>query len=355
MMRTFISLSILFSLFLISGCKQGPGVREITNVSYDPTREIYAEYNEVFKKHWKEKTGEEIGIVLSNGGSGGQSKNVISGDRADVVTLALSYDIDLIAIKAKRLADDWQSRLPNNSCPYTSTIVFLVRKGNPKNIKDWDDLLQDGIEIITPNPKTSGGARWNYLAAWGAVLKKELGSWEKLKDPAAAGEVKAANAKAREFVAKMFKNVKSMENGARGSTVRFVQMKKGDVLLAWENEALYYQKMEPEEGFEIIVPPVTILAEPPVAVVDQVVDRYKTRDIAEEYLNFLYEPVAQDIIARNFYRPFNAEIMEKHRDVFPAVETFRVADVFGAWPEIQEEHFNAQAIFDRILMENAGH
>lgn len=347
-----LSCLLLFPL-LFFGCDRGPKLREIMNVSYDPTRELYREYNEVFVKHWEELKGEKIKVSLSNGGSGGQAQNVINGAQADVVTLALSHDIDLIATKARLLPEDWQERMPNNSCPYTSTIVFLVRQGNPKKIKDWTDLAAPGVDVITPNPKTSGGARWNYLAAWGSVLKKELGDWSALKDPAKAEQVKAAHVKARQLLKDIFKNVKSMDNGARGSTVRFVQQKKGDVLIAWENEALYYQEKEPDEKFEIIVPPVTILAEPPVALVDAMVERHRTRDIAEEYLNFLYEPAAQDIIARNYYRPSDPAVMEKYSRIFPQVETFRVFDVFGSWRTIQEEHFNADSVFDRITMENA--
>lgn len=327
---------------------------EILNVSYDPTRQLYSKYNELFVAHWKETKGQDIKVTASHGGSGGQSKAVITGQPADVVTLALSFDIDAIAEKAKLLPEDWQKRLPNNSCPYTSTIVFLVRKGNPKQIKDWDDMIKDGVEIITPDPKTSGGARWNYLAAWGHILKKELGGWDALKDPAKAAEVQAANIKAREFVKQLFKNVKTMDRGARGSTQRFVDLKQGDVLLAWENEALLYQSAKPDEGFEIVVPPVTILAEPPVALVDKNVDRRGTREIAEEYLKYLYEAPAQEIIAQNFYRPSNKEIAAKYADVFPEVDAFRIEDIFGSWQKAQHEHFDTDAVFDKIIMENSG-
>ncbi len=349
------TLLILFSLmFLVfTGCpKSGEKTLELSNVSYDPTRQLYKEYNALFVKHWAEKTGGTIIVKQSHGGSGGQAKSVIQGQRADVVTLALSFDVDVIAEKAKLMPEDWQKRLPNNSCPYTSTIVFMVRKGNPKNIKDWNDLANEGIEIVTPNPKTSGGARWNYLAAWGYVLKNELGDWGKLKDPAAAEEVKMAQTKAREFVKKMFRNVKSMDSGARGSTVRFAERKAGDVLLAWENEALLYMKSEPGQ-FEIVVPSISILAEPPVALVDKNVDRFGVRAAAEEYLKLLYEKPAQEIVAKHFYRPSDAEVMQQFAETFPAVDMFTLEDVFGSWKTVQEEHFNADAVFDQMLLENA--
>lgn len=347
----FFTVLVLFSFL---GCEPPKTGRELVNVSYDPTRELYKEYNKLFIQHWKSETSEDVSIVLSHGGSGSQAKSVINGQPVDVVTLALSYDIDIIAEKAKLLPEDWQKRLPNNSCPYTSTIVFLVRKGNPKNIKNWDDLIKDGVEIITPNPKTSGGARWNYLAAWGFALKQQLGDWTQLHDPDKKEQVEAAHGKAREFVKKLFKNVKVMDNGARGSTQRFVKDQSGDVLLAWENEALYFQAMEPEQEFEIVIPPLTILAEPPVALVDENVSKRKTQDLAEEYLKFLYEPEAQEIVAKNFYRPSDAEVMKKFSDIFPPLfETFRIGDVFGTWGDVQKQHFDADAVFDQIILENA--
>lgn len=344
----------LIAIVLTVGCNRGPKVPEILNVSYDPTRQLYDKYNELFVAHWKETKGEDIKVTASHGGSGGQAKAVITGQPADVVTLALSFDIDAIVNQAKLLPEDWQKRLPNNSCPYTSTIVFLVRKGNPKQLNDWDDLVKEGIEIITPDPKTSGGARWNYLAAWGHVLKKELGSLENINDPTKTEQVKAANIKARDFVKHMFKNVKAMDRGARGSTQRFVDLKQGDVLLAWENEALLYQKVKPEESFEIVVPKVTILAEPAVALVDKNVDRRGTREIAEEYLKYLYEAPAQEVIAQNYYRPSNPDVAAQYADVFPKADTFRIDDVFGSWQLVQREHFDTDAIFDQIIMENAG-
>jgi len=351
MTKLFHWTVLLCGISLFLGCG-GKSERTILNVSYDPTRELYREYDELFVNHWQETKQEKITVKQSHGGSGAQAQNVVNGQEADVVTLALSYDIDLIATKANLLPENWQGRLPNNNCPYTSTIVFLVRKGNPKGIRDWPDLLKEGVEIITPDPKTSGGARWNYLAAWGYVLKTELGDLKTLADPTKAEEVKAANAKAREFVKQMFKHTTTLDTGARGSTQRFVNNKQGDVLLAWENEAFYFQKMEPAEGFEIVTPSITILAEPPVAVVDAIVDKQKTRDIAEEYLKFLYEPAAQDVIARNFYRPSHPDVMAKYADVFQPVETFTITEVFGSWAEVQKEHFNADAVFDQIRMEN---
>ena len=352
MAKLFHWTVLLCGISLFVGC-YGESERSITNVSYDPTRELYKEYNDLFVKHWQETKQEKVTITLSNGGSGAQARDVVNGKEADVVTLALSYDIDLISTQAKLLPENWQTRLPNNSCPYTSTIVFLVRKGNPKGINDWPDLLKDGVEIITPNPKTSGGARWNYLAAWGYILKTELGDLKALHDPAKAEEVKAAHVKAREFVKNMFRHATTLDTGARGSTQRFVNNKQGDVLLAWENEAYYFRKMEPAEGFEIVLPSITILAEPPVAVVDTIVDKRETRDIAEEYLKFLYEPAAQDVIARNFYRPSHPDVMAKYADVFQPVETFTITEVFGSWAEVQKEHFNADAVFDQMIMENA--
>ncbi|MGL4593830.1 MAG: sulfate ABC transporter substrate-binding protein [Thermoguttaceae bacterium] len=350
--RFILVLFIALLSTILGGCKKTELSREITNVSYDPTRELYKEYNKLFTDHWKKLKNETVRVSQSHGGSGAQSKSVINGQRADVVTLALSYDIDMIQEKTKKLPSDWQTRLPNNSCPYTSTIVFLVRKGNPKQIKDWEDLAKEGVEVVTPNPKTSGGARWNYLAAWGSILKKELGNLDFIKSPEKESQVKEAQAKAREFTKKLFKNVKTMDSGARGSTVRFVQQKSGDVLIAWENEALYFQKMESEQGFEIVVPSVTILAEPPVALMDQNADQQKTRDIAEEYLTHLYCEEAQNIIAQNFYRPSDPKVMEKYASLFPQIETFTIADVFGSWTAVQREHFNADAIFDQIILEN---
>lgn len=352
--RFFRRILIVPVLLLLpfAGCNPESG-NQITNVSYDPTREIYKEYNELFVKHYKELKGVDVTVNQTHGGSGSQALSVVNGQRADVVTLALSYDIDIIVNKAGLLPEDWQSRLENNSCPYSSTIVFLVRQGNPKNIRDWDDLVREDIEIVTPDPKTSGGARWNYLAAWGYALKQELGDLEAVNDPARSEEVKAAHVKAREFVKRMFKNVKTMDPGARGATARFADQGAGDVLLAWENEALLYARQRAEKGFEVVVPSITIRAEPPVALVDKNVDRYGSREIAEEYLRYLYEPPAQEIIAKNYYRPSNPEILAKHTDVFKSVEMFTIGDVFGNWRDVQQQHFNNDAEFDKMIMENA--
>ena len=276
---------------------------EILNVSYDPTRELYRDFNAAFAKHWKETAGDNVTIQQSHGGSGKQARSVIDGLEADVVTLALAYDVDAVATKGRLLAPDWQKRLPNNSAPYTSTIVFLVRKGNPKEIKDWDDLVKPEVSVITPNPKTSGGARWNHLAAWGFILKRELGDFSKLKDPASAGKVAEANAKARQFIAELYKHVPVLDSGARGSTTTFVQRGMGDVFLSWENEAFLATKEFGSDKFEIVVPSVSILAEPPVAVVDKVVDKKGTRAVAEAYLKYLYTEEGQEIAARNFYPP----------------------------------------------------
>lgn len=323
--------------------------RTLLNVSYDPTRELYKEFNAAFVDHWYESTGERVTIRMSHGGAGKQARSVIDGLEADVVTLALAYDIDAIGEKAGLLPEDWQARLPNASAPYTSTIVFLVRKGNPKGIRDWDDLLKPGIEIITPNPKTSGGARWNYLAAWGYAMQKELGDLSKFTDTSKADEVRAAEGKAREFVTALYRKVPVMDTGARGSTTTFVQRGIGDVFLSWENEAfLAVEELGPDK-FEIIVPSVSILAQPPVTVVDKVVDKRGTRDLAEAYLEYLYSPVGQRLAAKHFYRPYQPE----HADSvdlkrFPAVSLFTVEAVFGGWQKAQADHFNDGGVFDQI-------
>ncbi len=324
-------------------------VQTILNVSYDPTREFYQEFNAEFAKHWKEKTGQRVAIKQSHGGAGKQARAVIDGLEADVVTLALAYDVDAIAEKAGLLPIHWQSRLPHNSSPYTSTIVFLVRKGNPKGIKDWDDLLKPGVEIITPNPKTSGGARWNYLAAWGYVLKRELGDLSKINDPSYTEAVKQAEVKAREFIAGLFKRVPVLDSGARGSTTTFVQRKIGDVFLSWENEAfLAVNELGPEK-VEIVVPSVSILAEPPVTLVDKCVDKHSTRDVVQAYLEYLYSPVGQELAAKHFYRPVRPE----HADPddlkrFPKVERFTVGEAFGGWQMAQRMHFADGGVFDQI-------
>ncbi|RJF77709.1 sulfate ABC transporter substrate-binding protein [Rhodopseudomonas palustris] len=319
----------LFAGLLIATSAQAADVT-LLNVSYDPTRELYSDFNKSFAAAFQKQAGDKVTLKQSHGGSGSQARSVIDGLQADVVTLALAYDIDAIANKGL-LAKDWQKRLPQNSSPYTSTIVFLVRKGNPKGIKDWDDLLKSGVSVITPNPKTSGGARWNYLAAWGYALKKS-GSEEG----------------ARDFVGKLFKQVPVLDTGARGSTVTFVERGVGDVLLAWENEAYLAVKEFGADKFEIVAPSVSILAEPPVAVVDTVVDKKGTRAAAEAYLNYLYSKDGQEIAARNFYRPRDAEIAKKHEGSFAKVDLFTIDDVFGGWTKAQTEHFADGGVFDKI-------
>ena len=321
---------------------------ELLNVSYDPTRELYADFNKKFAEHWKKETGESITIQSSHGGSGKQARSVIDGLEADVVTLALAYDIDAIAEKGKLLPADWQTRLPDNASPYTSTIVFLVRKGNPKQIKDWDDLAKPGISVITPNPKTSGGARWNYLAAWGYQLKKELGGDLNKAKTASADELRSANEAAKAFVGKVFKNVPVLDSGARGSTNTFAQRGLGDVLIAWENEAFLANKEFGEGKFDIVVPSVSILAEPPVAVDDKNVDDHGTRKQAEAYVKYLYSPEGQELAAKHFYRPRSAEVAAKYESTFPKLELFTIDDVFGGWKKAQLEHFGDGGVFDQI-------
>lgn len=304
----------------------------LLNVSYDPTRELYKDIDAAFADYWKSRVGQDLVINQSHGGSGKQARAVIDGLQADVVTLALAYDIDEIAQKAKLLPANWQSRLPNNSCPYTSTIVFLVRKGNPWKIRDWGDLVRPGIDVITPNPKTSGGARWNYLAAWAWALKQPGGN---------AGTAQA-------FLDKLFKQVPVLDTGARGSTTTFVQRGIGDVLITWENEAFLALDELGRGQFEIVVPSLSILAEPPVALIDKVVDRRKTRRIAEGYLNFLYSPRAQDLIGKHHYRPRNAEALAKYGAKFPKLPLVTINDAFGGWQKAQTTHFADGGLFDRI-------
>ncbi|MFD2233902.1 sulfate ABC transporter substrate-binding protein [Phaeospirillum tilakii] len=306
--------------------------RALLNVSYDPTRELYQDVNAAFVKQWKARTGEDLRINQSHGGSGKQARAVIDGLEADVVTLALAYDIDAIAQRGQ-IEPNWQTRLAANSAPYTSTIVFLVRKGNPKHIKDWDDLVRPGVQVITPNPKTSGGARWNYLAAWGYELNRSG------NDPA----------KAEAFLTQLFHNVPVLDTGARGATTTFTQRGIGDVLIAWENEAILALAEVPGQ-FEIVAPPLSILAEPPVAVVDKVVDRHGTRALAESYLAFLYSPEGQEIIARNHYRPRDPDVARRHQAEFPPVRLFTIDDVFGGWTKAQATHFADGALFDRIIV-----
>jgi sulfate transport system substrate-binding protein len=306
---------------------------ELLNVSYDPTRELYVDYNAAFSKYWKAKTGDTVTISQSHGGSGKQARSVIDGLKADVVTLALAADVDAIYENAKLLPKDWQKRLPDNSAPYTSTIVFLVRKGNPQNIKDWDDLVKKGVAIVTPNPKTSGGARWNYLAAWGYALQK-YGSEEK----------------AKEFVGKLFKNVPVLDSGARGATTTFVQRGIGDVAISWENEAYLAVKEFGADKFEIVVPSVSILAEPTVSVVDKVAKKKGTAEVAKAYLEYLYSDEGQEIAARNFYRPRNAQILAKYSASFAKINLITIDEVFGGWTKAQKTHFADGGIFDEIYL-----
>jgi len=301
----------------------------ILNVSYDPTREFYQEYDSVFSKYWKSKTGDDLTVNVSNGGSGKQARAVIDGLEADVVTLALAYDIDAIAKKGQLLPENWQSRLPDNSTPYTSTIVFLVRAGNPKVIKDWPDLIKDGVSVITANPKTSGGARWSYLAAWGSALQANGGD----------------EAKAREYVAKLYKNVPVLDSGARGSTTTFAERGIGDVLLSWENEAYLVVNQFGKDKFQIIYPSSSILAEPPVAVVDKNVDRHSTRTVAEAYLKYLYSPEGQALASKYHFRP---RTPQKGDSSLPAVKLFTIDQVFGGWTKAQKTHFDDGGIFDQI-------
>jgi sulfate transport system substrate-binding protein len=305
----------------------------LLNVSYDPTRELYQEYNAAFAKYWKEKTGETVTIRQSHGGSSKQARAVIDGLQADVVTLALAYDIDAIHEQSKLLPKDWQQRLPHNSAPYTSTLALLVRKGNPKRIKDWDDLIKPGISVITPNPKTSGVARWNYLAAWGYALKKN----------------NSDETTTKEFITKLYKNVPVLDSGARGATTTFVERGIGDVLINWENELLLIKKLSPDK-YEIVVPSLSILAEPTVSVVDKVVDKRGTRTIAQAYLEYLYSETGQEIAARHFYRAHSPTVMAKYAAQFPQINLFTIDEVFGGWQKAQKTHFADGGVFDQIYL-----
>lgn len=329
MLSKKIIIAAAISAFAILQTAQAADIT-LLNVSYDPTRELYQDVNTAFAKEWKGKTGDNVKIKQSHGGSGKQARAVLDGLEADVVTLALAYDIDALT-ERKLLAADWQKRLQHNSSPYTSTIVFLVRKGNPKGIKDWNDLVKPGVSVITPNPKTSGGARWNHLAAWGYALRQPGGN----------------EAKAREFLGKLYKNVPVLDSGARGATTTFVERGIGDVLIAWENEAYLAVKELGPTKFDIITPSISILAEPPVAVVDKVVDKRGTRKVAEAYLQYLYTDEAQDIIAKNYYRPATAKASQKYASQFAKVNLFTIADV-GGWTAAQKAHFSDGGIFDQI-------
>ena len=344
---------------LVSGCRpadngkdssgtQAQRTVELLNVSYDPTRELYVEFNREFKEYWQDKTGQEVSVRMSHGGSSKQARSVIDGLEADVVTLALAYDVDSIVTNGQLISGNWQERLPHNSSPYTSTIVFLVRKGNPKAIKDWGDLVKPGVSVITPNPKTSGVARWNYLAAWGYALKRELGDLKKLNDPASSGQVAEATEKAQQFITELYQHVPVLDSGARGATMTFVQRGMGDVSVGWENEAFLAIKEYGAEKFEIVAPSVSILAEPPVAVVDKVVDRRGTREVAEAYLNLLYAKEGQELAAKHFYRPRLKEVAQKYEGTFTAVQLFTIDEVFGGWTKAQKTHFADGGVFDAI-------
>lgn len=323
---------VLYLVAAICALATGAWGKDLTllNVSYDPTRELFQAYNPVFVKYWQEKAGQKVDIKQSHGGSGKQTRSVMDGLDADVVTLALAHDIDILAQKGKLLPTDWQKKLPNNSAPYTSTIVFLVRAGNPKQVKDWEDLIRPGTSVITPNPKTSGGARWNYLAAWAFAAKK----W-------------GSDEKAQEFMANLFKNVPVLDTGARGATTTFVNRGMGDVLIAWENEALTAIK-ESKGKFEIVIPSLSILAEPTVAVVERIAKRRGTLDISKGYLEYLYSPAGQEIVAENFYRPRLAEVLAKHAAAFPQVNMITVDEFFGGWTKAHQAHFVEGGSFDRV-------
>ena len=356
--RTLAALTAAAAV-LLGGCGSDSGDTAgdkvtLLNVSYDPTRELYRDFNEDFVRDWQQRTGQRVTIKQSHGGSGSQARAVIDGLAADIVTLALAYDINSIQLKGKRLGTNWQTRFPDNSAPYTSTIVFLVRKGNPKGIHDWPDLLREGVSVVTPNPKTSGGARWNYLAAWGYELHRQLGGdWSKLDDPAAAEQVTKADGAAREFVSQLYRHTPVLDSGARGATNTFVQREIGDVLIGWENEALLALRELGPDKVEIVVPSITILAEPPVAVVDTVVDRRGTRQIAEAYLHHLYAEAGQEIVAKHYFRPRNPQVLSRYAAQFPTVPTFTIDQVFGGWNEAHARHFADRAIFDQIYQAGA--
>ncbi len=332
---TGLLLAGLLATLTIQTRAQG-GEVSLLNVSYDPTRELYQDFNQAFAKYWKAKTGQTVTVEQSHGGSSKQARAVIDGLQADIVTLALGYDIDAISQNSGLLPADWQKRLPQNSTPYTSTIVFLVRKGNPKNIKDWDDLAKPGISVITPNPKTSGGARWNYLAAWAYALKQPGGNEQTAQD----------------FVKRLYKNVPVLDSGARGSTTTFVQHELGDVLIAWENEAFLSIKELGPEKVQIVVPSQSILAEPPVSIVDKVVDKKGTRAVAQAYLEYMYTPEGQEIAAKNYYRPRLDSVAKKYAATFPKIKLVTIDEVFGGWQKAQKTHFADGGVFDQIYQPN---
>jgi len=338
-------LPLLLALSL-AGCSKSGGDAAVSaegstvtllNVSYDPTRELYEDFNAAFAKHWQAKSGKKVTVKQSHGGSGKQARAVIDGLEADVITLALAYDVDMLHDKGQLIPADWQTRLPSNSAPYTSTIVFVVRKGNPRGIKDWEDLVKEGVSVITPNPKTSGGARWNYLAAWGYALRKQGGS----------------ETTAQAFVEQLFRNVPVLDSGARGATTTFAERGLGDVLIAWENEAFLLTQEVGKDKFEVVVPSVSILTEPPVTVVDKNVDKRGTRAVAEAYLQYLYSDEGQELAAKHYYRPRSQAVAAKHAARFPAVSLFTISDVFGGWKKAQATHFDDGGVFDRIYVPQA--
>lgn len=342
MKKLMLLASLILAFGVLAGCNsektKGDGTSksvELLNVSYDPTRELYQEFNEAFVKHWKEESGQDVTIQQSHGGSGKQGRAVIDGLEADVVTLALAYDIDAIYEASNLLVKDWQKRLPENSTPYTSTIVFLVKKDNPKGIKDWDDLTKKDVSVITPNPKTSGGARWNYLAAWAYAEKNFDNDETKVKD----------------FMKKLYQNVEVLDSGARGATTTFVERGIGDVLIAWENEAYLTLEEFGDDKYEIVNPSISILAEPPVAVIDEVVEKKGTKEVAEAYLKYLYTDAGQEIAAKNFYRPRDEKVLAEYGDQFANIDMVTVDDTFGGWKSAQETHFNDGGTFDEIYQQ----
>ena len=330
MTRAFLLFTLALGLFGVPPARAAE--QTLLNVSYDPTRELYADINTAFAAAWKAKTGDDVTIRASHGGSGAQARAVIDGLEADVVTLALQSDIDAIADRAKLVAPDWRDRLPNHSVPYTSTIVFVVRKGNPKALHVWPDLIKPGVAVVTPNPKTSGGARWNYLAAWGAALRANDGD----------------EAKARAYVTELYRHVPVLDSGARGATISFARRNQGDVLIAWEDDAILAVRDLGPDKLEIVYPPVSIRADPVVAVVDKVADRHGTRALADAYLRFLYTPEGQELVAKHYYRPLDEKVAARYASQFPAIQTFTVDEVFGGWRKAQPEHFGDGGIFDQI-------
>lgn len=338
-------------LLLTAGCGSGSskdGAIKILNVSYDPTREFYQEYNREFVQYWSDTHGQKVEILMSHGGSGSQARAVIEGLNADVVTLALAQDVNALYEQSDLLSPDWQSELPNNSAPYTSTIVFLVRKGNPKNIKDWDDLIRDDVQVITPNPKTSGAARWNYLAMWGYALQHKLGNLDKLSDTAYQAEINAAESYAKEFITQIFRNVPVLDQAARAATNTFAQRGIGDVLINWENEIILAHKRFGTEEFDIVIPSISILAEPTVALVKKNVDQNGSENVAKAYLEYLYSDVGQKLAAKHYYRPRSQAVLNMYAETFVPIRLFTIDEVFGGWTSANNIHFSQGGVFDTI-------